>query len=720
MSGRLMSSVPGALGVVGFLALLQFILHPVLSGGSVWTWATFWLYTTFGVIVPGTLLATRTLAWRADWLGWLGVGWALGHAMELIALLLARQLGDGRLGLLWIVIVYAFAFVSHIRGRPCRGRIDELPDPWRGLVSLSLLFTLGAGAFFAISVPEISTAPPFVSDPWFHVGNAHEFRDHAPMQDPRLAGDPFNYHVFGYAASAAASLATGEGLAPIMLRYSGMACVFLFILNLFNVGRSLRSGGIVAGAIGAAFAIFPVELGRLVAPGLDFDAGLAFFGIYLSTTTLAGQVFLVPLLILLREYYRGGEERGEGEPESEAGPEHDLGGNWQNAWAIGLFAFAGAGSKAMFGPVVLCAAAGVAGWRLLMERRLDPRLLRVVGVLALAIAPPTMMLIFGEGSYSQSLQWIFGAFPRRTGAFETLVGWGVPESIAIVLWLFGFCAPILLGAILGSVAMRRRGEDGNYVVFVWMSLVAALVPALGIELLGQSQLFFLYYALTALATLAGAGWMAFIRSRFALRTTAVVCGLWILSQALLGFGGRLSMFDPRVDAIWGRSQWWPHAVTHRDRLMGSPRQQPASTSPYERRISLTPGIEEGLDWARRNLPADAAFAVNVQSASVYGALSESRAFLDAANFSVRSHVARSQGAARGIFAPRRAKLDAWVQARPGFVAGLTSAGVTHLFVDRVNGRLVPIDHPDLGEPIFENTDFVIFDLGRAGSPDRAD
>jgi hypothetical protein len=176
-----------ALALVIFPALLQMLLHPILSGGSIWTWAAFWIYTTFGVLVPGTLLAVRTLSWRADLLCWLGIGWALGHCVELLALLLARQLGDGRLGLLWAPLAYAYAYafamLPRAKSSGWSGTIDAVPQLGRCIAALVLLTSLGGGIFFAISLPEISTSPPFISDPWFHVSNAHEFRDHAPMGD---------------------------------------------------------------------------------------------------------------------------------------------------------------------------------------------------------------------------------------------------------------------------------------------------------------------------------------------------------------------------------------------------------------------------------------------------------------------------------------------------------------------------------------------------------
>lgn len=80
-------------GLIAFPALLQFVLHPLLSAGSPKIWALYWLYTLLGVVLPGTMIAISTIRWRADWLTWIGIGWALGHSFELVSYLLAKQWG---------------------------------------------------------------------------------------------------------------------------------------------------------------------------------------------------------------------------------------------------------------------------------------------------------------------------------------------------------------------------------------------------------------------------------------------------------------------------------------------------------------------------------------------------------------------------------------------------------------------------------------------------
>ena len=95
----------------GVLAAIQ-LLYPALLRDSLVTWTTYWLYLTLGVILPGTLLLMRTTRWHADVLTWLGLGWALGHAVELSSLLIAKALGAPPLFLVWIPAAYLIAATS--------------------------------------------------------------------------------------------------------------------------------------------------------------------------------------------------------------------------------------------------------------------------------------------------------------------------------------------------------------------------------------------------------------------------------------------------------------------------------------------------------------------------------------------------------------------------------------------------------------------------------
>lgn len=671
-------------------ALLQLLMHPLLSGGSLRTWGLYWIYTALGVVLPGTLVALRTLSWRGDWLTWLGIGWGLGHAFELASLLLCRQAAHPRAAFLWIPLAYVAAWIPR---REWGSAIQPLSNRGRVSLALALLFTITGVTYFAISLPEISTSPPYISDPWFHVSNAHEFRDHATIQDPRLAGEPFNYHLFGYAASAAASLATGEALAPLLLRYSGMSCVFLVALNLFNLGRAFSRGSSLAGALSALLVLFPLEFWMLVSPGLNFGTTYQLFGAYLSTSTLAGHVFLAPLLLLVYWYFRGM--------------------HWRNGWALSLLSFAGAGSKAMFGPVVLGGALGVFGWLALTRRRFDWPSFRLALFLSAGVLPALLPLIVGESSYAQSARWEFAEFALVMDSYDELLRWGLPDWLARSVWVIGFDTALLVGAALGHYVRRSDRADSRYSVFAWMSLAAALVPSLSISMRGAAQLFFLYYANVALAAIAGTGLNCLARSRYAFHTLIGSMVLWLATQLMLGFHGFLPIVDQEVNPIWWRVGWWTHAVTQRERTVRAGAL--GSGEDYSRKkLALTVGIREGLDWARTHLPPDAVFVVNVPNASPYNALCECRAFLETTQFHVRSHVGDLERE-DPYFRWRRAVLAAWREGRPEALDLMARSGITHVFVDRINGDPVA-GLERFGPPVFQRAAFAIFEVPAATEP----
>jgi hypothetical protein len=567
--------------------------------------------------------------------------------------------------------------------------LELLVAPIRTFGALILLFAITGVTFFAISVPEISTAPPYISDVWFHVNNAHEFRDHWPMQDPRLAGEPFNYHVFGYAASAAASRAMHEPLAPLLTRYSGMSCAALLALNLFSVGRTLGRGSIAAGILSSLLIVFPVEIGTLFSSKLSFDSTIPLFGVYLSTSTLAGYLFLAPLLLLIRWFFQGMRLR--------------------DGWVLILLAFAGAGSKAMLGPVLLCGAAGVVAWKVLTERQLERRSLSLLLLLAVGILPPLLPLVFGDASYSQTIRWDFASFARNTDFYKEVLLWGIPDLVARTAWFFGFDALILVGAATASYFMRLERSDSTYVTFAWMSLIAALVPSLAIELHGAAQLFFLYFANSILATIAGFGLVHLAMSRIARRVVVCLSLVWIITQSFVGFDATLAIADPELNPIWTRMDWWSDAVPNRDAPVPQPR--PRAATRWRKRLYLTSEIREGLEWARKHVPPDGVFIANGIDASVYNAFCECRAFYETTIFHVNSHAIRHEGESNldDYYASRRMILGNWVWGAPGIVERMSEFGITHLFVDHVNGFAVAT-LTDLEPPVFENSAFTIYAL----------
>ncbi|HSR43400.1 MAG TPA: hypothetical protein VLL48_14530, partial [Longimicrobiales bacterium] len=673
--------------LVACLLLVQLLLHPVFLGAPLRTWALYWLYTYPGVILPGTLLVLATVDRRADWLTWLGLGWVVGHALELLALLLARQSGHPGLFGLWIPLAYGIALA---RRGVWERRLAPLAHPLQVAAGSTLLLMVGASTYFVLNLAELTAFPPYVSDVWFHVNNAHEFRDHAPMQDPRLAGEPFNYHVHGYAIVAAASLATGEAVLPLLVRYSGMSCVLLLALGLFNVGRAFGGGSVTAGVMAALLVIFPIDVFELfLSPAFSFGGTLPLHGVYLSTTTLAGYLYLSGLLILVYWIRQGLAARA--------------------CWPLPVLAFAGAGAKAMFGPVVLAGALGLAGWTLLVRRSFDRRAWATAVLLCAGILPALLPLVLGEGSYVQSTVWAYASFARTAPYFERLAP-HAPEWLVSSLWIFGFGFLTWAGGVAAAGFKRGCAGDASFGVFAWMCFLASLVPALSMELDGSAELFFLYYGACALAAIAGFGLYELARRTWASRRRRwLVLGLppaYVGLHLALNLPFSVVIDDPAATReIWRRAVWL--------RLAGlapgeeSLRRPPGSRGGVFGMLVLSEDARRGLEWARQNLPEDAVFVVNVYEASPYAAYSESRAFLETTLYHVLSHLPDRRPSERR-FRMRRRIVRGWREGDAGTLERMQAAGITHLFVDRYNGD--PVEA--LGEPVFESPGFAIYELPR--------
>lgn len=254
-----------------------------------------------------------------------------------------------------------------------------------------------------------------------------------------------------------------------------------------------------------------------------------------------------------------------------------------------------------------------------------------------------------------------------------------------------------------------------------MSLIAALVPSLMMKLLGDSQLFFLYYANAILASIAGYGLVLLVKSRYALPLLAFLSVAWLTTQLLVGFDASLAIVGQKQNDIWLRPALWKDAVMNRNVQVPPNLLLEPELSPDRRKLYLTPEIREGLDWARRHVPSDGVFIVNVYDASPYSAFCECRAYYETTRFNLRSHMTgRGSDSNLAYFAPRTTTIRQWIRGEPDVVGRMSSIGITHLFVDRVNG--VPVArHAALPRPVFQNAAFEIYEVppqGRENEPLR--
>lgn len=676
------------------MALLQ-LVYPIVLKDSITSWLLYFLYLFFGVILPGSLVVLNTVSWRTDVVTWIGMGWVVGHGLELVFFLLAKTFHIPILSLSWVVIIYLITF---LRKSNWATKIEPLQRNWWAAIALLTLFIVGGFLYIALNIPELSARPPYISDPWFHINNAHEFRDFLPTQDPRLAGELFNYHMFSYAPAAVASLVTNIPIANLVSRYAGLSAVWLLTLLLFNTARSLWRGNVAAAFITAILIVAPIDFIGLLSPKLAFGTLVMFYGVDVSTSTLGGYIFLVGILLPLLWLLKNGK--------------------LVDGWVIALLAFGGAGSKSMFGPLLVAGVAGVAGWQLVFQRRFSLRSWAALFMIAIPVIFVSIPLIFGPSSYSESIKWDFATFTPSTPFFSTFITRSIPDGVLRAVWLPGFAFLFLLGAVVTTWLHRK--SDFQYLLFVWMLFFASIIPALFIALLGASQLFFLYYGLAVLSTLSGYGlvrillWLVASIRQQRPRLVIFWAAFVIINMIQIGFPTTAENWRSLVYSMNGgvfiRTVNWLDIYSRESVALSraKPITDYGNGEVFSRRYTLTDEIKNGLLWARLNLPKSTVFAANVPEASVLSGLSEHRAFFETMLFSLYRHRTSMAGALQ-YYHERFQILEDWKVGTPDLIARMKAAGISHLFVDKVNGYSVA-ELPGLSDPVYVSEDFVIYAL----------
>jgi hypothetical protein len=662
------------------LALIQFVIYPVLFHDVISNWFLYWLYLFFGVMLPGTLVIVRYTSWQMDWLAWLGFGWAVGHGLELVSLLIARNLNTSILFVVWIPVAYLLFFLGRI---DWSAKVKSVEHPLQIGLALMFLLLIVAYQFFGNSEYKLSSTPSLVEDVWFHSENAVEFRDHAVMQDPRLAGEPFNYHVFGYAAPDAASLLAGDLLVHLLLRYVGLSAAWLATLLVFNTSRILFDNRILAAALGTFLLVLPMDYLSFFSLNLDSGGGVIGNGLYNSLSTVMGYIFLLGVALPLIWFYSAPR--------------------WRDSWIILLLTFAGSGSKVMVGPLLLCVGLGMVGWGIIfrwfkksLTYSLKTSLIALV-LIAVPVISVSIVLIFGPGSYSEAIKWFYSDYGVYVPMYKTLLAIFPSADYAIrTLWIVTFSPVILLGAALTTFWGRKDRTLLTYATFAWTIFGASLVPTMLTAIAGFSQLFFIYYGLCILSTLAGYGLFVLLRSfvfrpAFRIGLVAGVLFCFIIAQLI---------WPLTVIPAWGA--WslsvWPTPYNFQFLPAGDRRNVGKS-------FVLTDEIKDALSWARQHLSKDDVFVANLTGVPLYGLYSEHRAFYETTLYTPASLTNNELRIAR--YGWRDQLVKDWIAGKSDVLARMKQAGITYIFVDRLNGPPAP-DLPGLAAPSFENQDFAIY------------
>jgi hypothetical protein len=662
------------------LAVVEGLVYPLLLHDSTVWWLSYIAYLSLGVILPGTLVAQAFVRWRADWLTWIGIGWALGHVFEVVAIQLAKIVGVPRLFLIWIPIAYLVA----LRTRRWNGEVADLAHPIRCAMLLAVVITFASSTFISLNLVELSPQPTYQSDVWFHIGEAAEFRDHLDTGDPRIAGRPYAYHTLEYGPAVGANLSTQVPLSNLITRYSGLSMVWLLVLLLFNSGRSIR--GPAAGFLAAVLIVAPLDVFSLISSKLSFGSSIIYSGLDLSTSTIVGFWALAALFLPLRWFLAGGRLR--------------------DVWVLASFAYMAAGSKSVPGPLLLVAIGAVVAAELVRRRKPSLKAMVLLGILITVFAVTTLPVLVGS-TVAASTTLTFAATAQRNPFAAELLR--VPSWLRLGFYPIGFAFLLWVGVAFGTWKLWRDRES-DLCAFLVSALLFGAVVVEATSIPGNSELFFWYVAMVLVAPVAGLGLCQLGNAlwRWRKRVTPIVglAALTVAAGVNLKVGGAPSF--PFVDG----SRWAANFFIHIGDGVEAYRDPGAPSPPNMLWYSggsllrVTPAIVDGLSWLRRVATSSTVIATNVPGAALYADLCECREYLQTDEYAPEYIAAKLVGSVTTAFATRERLLEAWIDGRPGSTEALEKVGVTYLIVDHVNGFPIPLQ--GMPTPAFINPDIAIY------------
>jgi len=660
--------------------------------------AKFLLYEVFGIILPGVLLYGLIWADEHSWLKLLVVGWATGYALEVALFDVAGALNIRPAFHFYPLVSLPLLLVWLWRRRSARAEAPSATSAMTARqaagLAVFLLAALSLMAFvYFLETPLPGTVPSvnYYSDLTFHISSAAEAKNHFPIADPRVLGEPIYYYWFVNSHLGAASFVTGIEIGTLVFRLYILALVALISLQLYLLGRNAGKTHVIGlMAIGLVFLtgeldltpqktdLWPMHEGyntflNLFYPFLRSAPSLIMgCALFLGTITAVGDFVILP-------------ERG----------------RWRRsilqAAFIGFMALAVINAKLFPAAVLIGGLVLFAIWGLFTSRRIEARAMAIVAITGALLAWRFVTYFrFNEGAPLAIQPLMMAQF------MPVLAGWAdvIKTLPALAQWpalvilnLVGFTGQMpfhVLGSALLLVMTRGRPSR----------LLALL---LGFFIAGTGFL-----------------WIFWFNGAYALLHTAYLCGaitgaagFWMLLKAISTWPGWkkalvygpisvllvISLMDIPLDNI---SKW-------RNLLAGK------ATYPTERNL-LTPNLYAGMLWLRNNSSPNDVIAVNNQFRQgssdpryiYFSAFAERRVFLEGwvyehepwwdermAGFPYRDQLALN----RQIF------LDADTDS----ARELFNRGVKFLVVDKLHGKWNP-DIKSFSAKVFGNSDVEIYAL----------
>jgi hypothetical protein len=481
------------------------------SGVGLGEIALFASYQLGFVAGPGWLLY-RVLAREQSLARTIVFGWVLGYALEILAFLIASELGARALFPLYPVLaapLIPFA-LRRVRVHRADSSSNAFPSSavWTAAgVGVITLAYLGIVYFARTPLPWDLGRVTYDTDVPFSLGIAAEALHHWPLTDPNVSGLGVHYHIWAHLDLAATSQVTGLALPLILFRLAVFPLVLLFVGELLVAGRVFMGKAIV-GAVAAGLLLLVGEVDP--EPWYSFPfIGYFFLDVWLSPTFLLGLVFFVAALTLIGERIKSGEA---------------IRPAWREWTLVAILLVACGGAKppalSVLGGGVLLAG----GWLWWERKRPDLNALTAfAAIVAVFVTYYTVTYrhsVFGLGlhpfkSYGD-MAWVHD--------LRSAIGDGAGWPLGVLLGALGLFGPALVG-LVALFGLRRKLDAGR--VFLLAVLLAGLGAFTLVFQAGNGQVYFSHYGLVGGTLLAAEG-LVLLLSRWQL-------GAVLRSAAAIGF-----------------------------------------------------------------------------------------------------------------------------------------------------------------------------------------
>jgi hypothetical protein len=499
--------------VLAVLALTYFLVARGCGydNGAVLSYvAYFGLY----VVLPGVVCLSAVNRQALSLETAIALGVPTGFALE-ISGFLALSAADAR----WLYPYMPLAWA--VGGAVLIVRRREWPVRWWPSVSragvalalslLVLVTVLSAASQMFAEAPLYQGLPTGgIAHDWVYlVSRAATIKNHWPLEDPSLAGEPLQYHYFMLVHTAAAASVTGVEVTLLFLRLVVVPLGAVLVVQAYALGRrlSLSHGG------GVAAAFFTVMAGEISFSPQYMEStylGLFVRWLYVSPTFFFGMVFFGALLLGVQEYTEAPR------------------GTWRHYAWLTLLAAAGTGAKGTVLPTLLIALGGWIIWCWLKEGKMPRRMIAIAVCLSAAfgavyfltmaawgtgeavVAPLQTLKLAGfwQDYYPLWQRWLEQWLPHPLSSSLAALGCG----ILVFFGTAGLRALAVPYLIMPSWQRRKP-------MALWLGLVCLSSYSMGmlLHLNSNSQLYVLLLMRLPMAVLAAAFFVGAFRR---------LCGWW--------------------------------------------------------------------------------------------------------------------------------------------------------------------------------------------------